>query len=320
MKRSYLFTIIAFITIAMVGMYSLSHRQEDIVSPTRNTMIQAVYATGEVEPLYWAKLSPAIAGQVISVWVEENDVVVRDDILAQLDDTVEAAKLVEYQSRLAFLEQEKERYEILAKTNASSVRRLQEVQSDHAVVTAQTDAQAKYIQRMHITAPMDGVILKRDIEPGEMVDSQDEVFWIGQLSPLRITAEVDEEDIALVQNNQRVLIKADAFPDKTIEGTISDITPKGDPVNKDFRVRIALPHDTPLMIGMTVEVNIIIDVMEDALTIPVSSLANDTVWIKRGVKVTPHPVRTGMTSDDKVQIMDGLSESDEILLHAPVVP
>ena len=79
---------------------------------------------------------------------------------------------------------------------------------------------------------------------------------------------MDEEDIPLVTVGQPVLIKADAFPGRILDGTVAEITPKGDPVNKSYRVRIGLPPDTPLMIGMTVESNIVVRREDAALLVP----------------------------------------------------
>lgn len=61
------------------------------------------------------------------------------------------------------------------------------------------------------------------------------VFWAGNTNSLRITAEVDEEDIALVKVGQTALIKANAFPDAEIEGIISDTTPQDNPIDKNCR-------------------------------------------------------------------------------------
>ena len=91
-----------------------------------------------------------------------------------------------------------------------------------------------------------------------MVDTTDTVFWIGDPKPLRITADVDEEDVPRVEPGQKVLLRADAFPDRVLEGGLTSITPKGDPVQKTYRVRIELPDDAPLLIGMTVEANVVV--------------------------------------------------------------
>ena len=73
-------------------------------------------------------------------------------------------------------------------------------------------------------------------------------------------------------------MKADAFPGRALEGSVGQITPKGDPVQKTYRVRIALPDDTPLMIGMTIEANIII-AERPAVLVPARALRSSLVLV-----------------------------------------
>ena len=111
---------------------------------------------------------------------------------------------------------------------------------------------------MSLTTPADGQVIRRDGEVGDFIPSNQPFFYLAKSgSPLRISADVDEEDIPLIKAGDKVLIKADAFPDRVFDGQVSEITPKGDPVARSYRVRIALPPDTALKIGMTAETNII---------------------------------------------------------------
>ena len=118
----------------------------------------------------------------------------------------------------------------------------------------------------------------------------DAVFWIGEPLPLRVTAEVDEEDIPQVRSGQRALLKADAFPDRALEGSVGQIM--GDPVQKTCRVRIALPDDTPLMIGMTIEANIII-AERPAVLVPARALRGGRVLVLDGGHGAGAPGRDG---------------------------
>lgn len=287
------------------------------VAPHRGTAVQAVYATGEVEPVRWSQIAPQIGGRVISVWVEEGDTVKEDDILVQLDDSVEAAQLNQYVARLDFLTRELERQKQLKARNVASSQKLEQVSSEYSSMKAQVEAQARLIQRMQVTAPMDGVIMKREVEPGETITPQSPVFWVGQPDDLRVNAEVDEEDIPLVETGQKVLIKSDAFPDRPIEAAVGDITPQGDPVNKIFRVWVDLPEGTRLMTGMTVEVNIIIREVEDVLLVPSTSLSGDTVWVLKNGQPVERRVETGIRGDANVEITGGLGEDDRILARPP---
>lgn len=314
MKRRFLIVLPLILLAGGYALFSPSRRMETVY-PHRGSAVQAVYATGEVEPVEWAELSAKVAGQVVSLKVDEGDTVKAGDVLAELDDSVERAELVEHRARISFLAREMERYRKLMKMDFASRQRYEQAQSEYNAVTAAAKAQESLIERMHIRSPLDGVVLRREIEQGESVKQNDPVFWVGMPRPLWITAEVEEEDIPLVRPGQKVLIKADAFPGEVLEGSVSEITPKGDPVDKSFRVRVSLPEDTKLLTGMTVETNIVIREVADTLLVPPGSVEESHVWVVTSGMPEKRAVKTGIEGEDATEILEGLKENEEIALH-----
>jgi RND family efflux transporter MFP subunit len=168
-----------------------------------------------------------------------------------------------------------------------------------------------------IRAPMDGVVLRKDGEIGAVVKAGDAICWIGQAKPLRVTADIDEEDAPRLMLGQQALITADAFPDRVIEGQVNEITPMGDPINKSYRARISLPDDSPLLFGMTTEVNIIVRHVDDAILVPLDALKAGAVWSV--VDGTAHriAVKAGVYGDNNVEIRDGLKGDEVLILNPP---
>ncbi|PZO83781.1 MAG: hypothetical protein DI626_08780, partial [Micavibrio aeruginosavorus] len=109
-------------------------------------------------------------------------------------------------------------------------------------------------------------------------------------------------------HDQDVLVSADAFAGQTFNGRVLSITPKGDPVARSYRVRISLPQQTPLMIGMTAETNIITQVKEDALMVPATAVNNGKVVVLDGGKAKIVDVKTGIKTPDAVEITEGVAE------------
>ncbi|MGB5299079.1 MAG: efflux RND transporter periplasmic adaptor subunit, partial [Thiogranum sp.] len=140
------------------------------------------------------------------------------------------------------------------------------------------------------------------------------VFWLSCGTSLRITAEVDEEDIALVQPGQNVLIRADAFPNQTFEGSVQNITPKGDPVSRSYRVRIGFSEETPLMIGMTAETNIIIRETREALLLPSGAVTQGNVWLVVEDRLAKRKVTVGAKGLKETEILSGIKADDVIVL------
>jgi len=94
---------------------------------------------------------------------------------------------------------------------------------------------------------------------------------------MQVVAEVNEEEINRIASGQKAFCAA-RLPRKGAARNVSQITPKGDPTRKTFRVYLRLPQDTPLRIGMSVEVNIIFREKPSAIVVPAEAIAGD--WVQ----------------------------------------
>ena len=285
--------------------------------PERGPAVEAVYATGAVEPTFWAKVSSTVVGRIAEIPVKEGDRVKAGDVLMRLDDREAKHKLAEAEAKERFLTQEVARMSMLAQRDFASQQTYQRTVSDHAQVLA-TVAQARQrITDLTLTAPLDGEVLRLDGNVGEVLRSGDVVVWIGQREPMRIEAEVDEEDIPKVERGQKVLVKADAWPSKLFTAKVTSLTPKGDPVSKNYRVRITLDPEQPLQIGMTTEVNIVVRETRDAMLVPFSALRGESVFVVEGARVRRRTVKVGIIGINKAEIVSGLAETDLVVTDPP---
>lgn len=301
----------------MAGVFSLRATPDpaaSAVNPAYRRVVEAVYATGSVEPVTGAEVSPQSPVRLTRLLVAEGDTVAEGQPLAEIDDSVERARLAEYEALILQHENDLKRLRPLSGKGFSSKEALERAETGLAEAQARAEGQRRLIERMQLVSPVDGIVLRRDGEAGEVKQAGAAVFWIGAPSPLRIRAEVDEEDILRVKPGQRVLIGSDALPGAAIEGTLSSVTPKGDPVNKSFRVYVSFPEGgQPLKTGMTVEINIVTDVRERVLTVPSNAVFAGHVMKMSGKKAMRVPVTTGQAGADVTEIVSGVSENDLVL-------
>ncbi|KGP63201.1 membrane protein [Legionella norrlandica] len=286
-----------------------------VVHPIYGNAVQAVYATGTVEPTVMMPIAAQNSARLIQLNVDEGSRVVKGQILAQLEDEhlqQNLKELIEHEKLT------KIRYERNAKLIGKGViskdeydRTLSEWQAARAAVH-RLEAQISYLR---LIAPADGLIIKRDGEVGQLISANQAVFWLSCCAPLRITAEVDEEDIVQVKTGQKVLIRSDAFPNQIFYGVVQSITPKGDPIARSYRVRINFTKNNPLLIGMTAEINIIAHEKKNALLLPVSSVIGNTIWRVEDGKLTQSTVTVGAKGLKQVEILKGASVNDLIVLQ-----
>lgn len=285
--------------------------------PTRGPAVEAVYATGTVEPVYWSKVAPVATGRIAAILARDGDPVKKGAILARLEDQDKSANVMQLAARRDFLRDELTRAQNLQRKGFLSTQALERAASELKQAEASLAAARKPLADTLLAAPLDGMVLRQDGEMGETVLANQTLFWVGLPKPLRIIAEVDEEDIARVHPGQRVLIKADAFQGVVLEGRVTEITPKGDPINKSYRVRVSLPEDTPLKIGMTTETNIIVREEANALLVPAAAVSGGKLWVAENGRAKRLPVKTGTIGEKKAEILSGLKGDETVIANPP---
>ena len=184
-----------------------------------------------------------------------------------------------------------------------------------------------------ILAPMDGVILSRDVEIGDAVSSilvlgstATLVMTEGDINEVYVQGKVDEADIAHVYMAQPARIKVESFRDRVFQGKVTKIAPLG--VEKDnvttFEVRVSI--DNPggeLKANMTANAEILLDEHKGVLTVPENAVMYDnqknaTVEIpdkkeKEGKRKIP--VKVGLSNGSVTEILSGLKEGDQVVLQ-----
>lgn len=283
------------------------------VEPRRGSAAEVVYATGVVEPLRWAKVVSLQRKRVVDLCLCEGEPVKKGDILARLDDNEERAQLREMQATRSQRERDVARLTQLLQRSAVTQTAVDLAETLLREIEARIAVQQERIEDLVLRAPMDGIVLRRDGEIGEIAGQNDVLFWVGQPKPLRITADVNEEDILKVKPGQRALLRNEGLGGATLEAKVDDVTPKGDPLTKTFRVHFGLPDDTPLRIGMSVEANIVVREKEGALLVPAESVLAGHVFAIEGDRVRRVAVDTGIRGGRMVEILSGLAEGQRIV-------
>jgi membrane fusion protein (multidrug efflux system) len=280
------------------------------VRVTRGPAAEIVYATGAVEPETWSRSTPLVRGRIVERCRCEGKAVQKGDVLARLDDKEAVAALNDLRALEEFQRREFDRQDQLLARGVATSQAHQKAESDLARIRAQIAAQAQRLEYYKVMAPMDGTVLKEDGEVGDMVEPGTVLYRIGLEKPLWVVAEVNEEDIPRVHVGQRALLRTDAFANQVLPGVVKQITPAGDPVAKTFRVRIGLPDDTPLRVGMSVEANIVSREKPDAILTPANSVVGNSLFIIESGRARQRRVDIGIRGTGFVEILKGVTEGE----------
>jgi RND family efflux transporter MFP subunit len=287
------------------------------VTPIRGTAVEIVYGTGAVEPVRWAKVASLLRQRIVDLCYCESKQVAKGDVLARLDDKEARAQLNELRAREDFAKREFTRVTELIGRGVASTQAFERISSDLRQIQGLISVQMEKLDAYTITAPIDGVVLRRDGEIGEIAEQGQILFRVGAPTPLHVVAEVNEEDIPRVAIDQTVLLRTDAFPGQRLEGKVYEITPMGDAVAKTYRIRISLPNDTPLHIGMSVEANIVTREKANALLVPADAVIGSRVFAVDGNRVRARQIEVGIRGARQIEILSGLKESERVVAPAP---
>ena len=284
------------------------------VHPSRGKAAEVVYATGTVEPEKWAKVIALQRKRITALCDCEGKPVRKGDALGQLDDSEERANLRELEARRARLAGDVDRTRGLVARAAATQTALDQLVTQLSEYDARIAAVSDRISDLVLRAPMDGVVLRKDGEVGEVasIGVSDVIFWVGQPKPLRVVADVNEEDIPRVRKGQDVLVRSEGFKDTPLSAKVGEITPKGDPATKTFRVYLTLPDDTPLKIGMSIEANIVTREKANALLVPADAVQGNAVFVVDGGRVTRRTVQIGIRGTRAVEVLNGLKDGERV--------
>lgn len=276
--------------------------------------VDVVYASGVVDYVRQAHVAPVVSAPIREVMVAEGQWVTAGQRLAQLEDGPAQGTALQLAAQA-----------VQARIVAGRTRRL--LEAGFAARAADDDAQAQAraagaaadgamarLRDYRLTAPFAGQILRREAEPGDLAAVGTMLFLLADPRTLRITADVDERDIARLKLGAQALIRADAFPGRTFQGSIAQITPAGDATGRVFRVRIALPADCPLSPGMTVETNLVAARREHAILVPATAAQNGKVWRVENGRARQVPVVVGAIGAAQTELRSGVAAGDTVIV------
>jgi HlyD family secretion protein len=352
----------------------------------KDDLTVTVSATGTLQPLVQVDISSELSGVMRTVLVNDNDHVKKGDVLAELDTTRIAAqvdgakaaalaaeaKIEDARTTLKESGQTLDRAQRLSKTGmvtdqaldtaiATRDRAAAAVKMAEAnLATAQAELKQREtdLEKSRIYAPIDGVVLTRSVDPGQTVASslQAPVLFViaADLGKMELKAAIDEADIGGAKPGQQAHFTVDAFPDRSFDALIRDIsyasvTTDG-VVTYDARLEV---DNAELLLrpGMTATVQVVTRQAKDVVTVPAAAFrfrppvversrgwslqslfmprmprgggrdqsqqstdGSRTLYVLRDGAPRPVKVKTGSTDGEKTEIVSGLTEGDQVIV------
>jgi RND family efflux transporter MFP subunit len=358
-RRSMLPWILAAVGLAVVALVALRLPLPWLVPEVATERLRAtdpassqavLTATGYTYARVRAAVGAKIIGRVVELRVDEGDRIRRGEVIAVLDSAdLEAAvrrseaELREAEARLADAQREERRQESLVAAGVGPQADLDAARTRREVAEAQVrtafarlaSAQAQ-LDYTVISSPVDGVVIERNVEVGEMVapggftsqQSTGAIVRIADPSSLEVEADINESYIARVKLGQPAAIQVDAVPDHAYRGRLRQIVPTADRQRAVVEVKVSIDdRDERLVPDMSCTVTFLEQGSEGAgprqqrLSVPAAAVVEEdgetVVFVVRDERAERRIVELGERTGERIEVRAGLSAGDEVVLEPP---
>lgn len=335
----------------------------------RGDIVTAVTATGRVNPVTTVQVGTYVSGRIIAIDVDFNSPVRRNQRVAKIDPApfevkvqkAEAAlsnaraKLQKDRAALKLQELTWKRYRELAARELIAQAELDQARSEYeqaraqialdeaAIRQAEADlAEARVnLQYTDILAPVDGVVVARNVNVGQTVAASFQtptLFLIADdLTKMQVDTAVSESDIGQIREGQTASFTVDAYGGRRFTGVVTQVRNSPTTVQNVVTYDVVVAVDNPdlaLKPGMTATVTIVTDERRDVLRVPVRALRFDPqkaragestattpshdqprVWVLRGDRLVPVEVTLGLRNDTHAEALQGaLQVGDRVVV------
>lgn len=196
----------------------------------------------------------------------------------------------------------------------------QQAQSQLAEAEAALATTEARLAQTRLRAPGDGVVLERQIEPGDILQPGRRAMSLALEGPVRLVVQVDEKNLPLIRPGAVAVAAADAFPGERFEAVVNYISAGVDPARGSVELRLDVAKPPPMLrADMTVSIDLPGPLLRQVLMLPadaVRQLQTDAPWVlvDRGGRAVRTAVRPGLQTQGRVAIAEGLKAGDRVVL------
>jgi len=201
----------------------------------------------------------------------------------------------------------------------ASLQNARNLRADIAASEAALKLADRELRDTAIRAPFDGYIQKRLVSLGEYVKVQTPVMAVVRVDPLKVTAEIPEKMAPWIKLGQTVELHVDAYPDKTITGKISRISPAVNTATRAFPFEALVPNtDALLKPGTFARVHIESSKVDQVMTLTYAAIQYrygvNRVFVVDGDHLVARELKVGERMGERIEVVDGVKPGDAVAL------
>ncbi len=294
-----------------------------LTEPKIGKLDKSFTAQGNFAPIQSLNLMSETSGQVLKVLKRKGDKVRAGELLVQVEANTMTADLATAQANYEKAKRDLGRFENLASGEAITKRQLEDARLAVKTSEAQLIVAKQRLNKTRITAPISGEINEIYIEVGSFLNMGTKLYDIVNVDKLKLKVQVDESQVLLVNEGQKVKVKADVDASKEFAGTVTAIAAQATNALKyDLEIEVKNPEKNSLRAGMYGTASFELAEQRDALLLPreaiVGGIQDPSVYVVENGIAKLRKVKVGTVTQDQVEIVNGLKAGEKTVRNGQI--
>lgn len=289
----------------------------DALVMSHQKLVERINSSGTLIPDEQVDLSFETSGKIIDIFFDEGTPVRKGQLLAKINDRPLQAQLLKLKAQKKLAEEREYRQRTLLSRDAISQESYDQIQTEIQTIEADIMLIEARIAETELKAPFDGVIGLRHVSNGAFVNVNTQIAQLIKINPLKIEFAIPERYSGEIGNGFPIRFLLDGSSD-TLLASVYAVDPIVDIRTRNVVVRARYSNpDQRIKPGRFVAIQLELSEIEDALVIPTEALIpemeGDKVYVYRSGNAESVLVKTGLRTEDKIHITQGLSEGDTLI-------
>jgi len=276
-----------------------------------------VYTTGKIGAINEIELKPEISGKVTAIYFKEGETVNKGEPILKINDADLQAQLQKNKIQVKLSEEKVTRLQKLLTISGISKEEFDIQENELASLKADEALIAAQLSKTNITAPFSGVIGLKNISEGAYVSPTQVIASLVQVKPLYIEFSIPEKYSSSVKKGLNIQFTSENESAKTFTAQIYALEPKIDEATKTLRGRAMYNGNETFYPGTFVKVYVDLGKTSNSIMIPTQSvipiLKGQKVFVSKNGMAQEVKVITGIRTEDKIQVIEGLNVGDTVL-------
>ena len=284
-----------------------------------DTVVDAITATGQIEPLQSIQLRPEVDGRLVEILVREGSEVAEGTPLFKVDDQELKAQVARAQADRDLAQQALTRTRQLLADKAAAPADVERAEAQMRSTQAGLDLLQLRLDRTVVRAPFSGVAGQRLASLGDYVNNSTRLITLQTVNPQRASFQVPERYADQLKQGQRVTFRVASLPGRQFTGRVDFVDPVVQLPGRTITVKAQVPNPKrELQAGMFIEVRLATAVRPQAVIIAEDAVlpiqGSSFVWVVQNGKATRRQVELGVRTPGQVEVRSGVETGEQVVV------